>query len=48
LKTPLSAAERRRQGFLFFQSPGKEPFHSTTSLVLSMVGLPQPLQITLN
>jgi len=48
LKTPLSAAERRRQGFLFFQSPGKEPLHSTTSLVLSMVGLPQPLQITLN
>ena len=48
LKTPMAAAERRRQGFLFFQSPGKEPLHSSASLVLSIAGLPQPLEISLN
>lgn len=48
LKTPLSAGERRRQGFLFFQSPGKQPLHSPSALVLSILGLPQPLEITLN
>jgi len=36
LKKPLSAAERRRQGFLFFETPGKEPVRSPTGLVLSV------------
>lgn len=48
LKKPLSAGERRRQGFLFFQSPGKEPLRSPGGLVLSFTGLPQSLEITLN
>jgi hypothetical protein len=48
LKTPLTAAERRRQGFLFFQTPGKEPVRSRSALILSVSGLPQPLEIHLN
>ena len=48
LKTPLSASEHRRQGFLFFQTPGKEPVRSTGGLVLSVAGLSQPLEIQLN
>jgi len=48
LKTPLTSGERRRQGFLFFQSPGKEPLRSPGGLVLSFTGLPRPLAITLN
>lgn len=48
LKTPLTAAERRRQGFLFFQTPGKEPVRSQGALILSVSGLPQSLEIQLN
>jgi hypothetical protein len=48
LKTPVTAGERRRQGFLFFQAPGKEPLRSPTGLVLSLTGLPQPIEIALN
>lgn len=48
LKTPLSNAERRRQGFIFFQSPDKQPLHSPNGLVLSITGLAQPLEISLN
>jgi len=48
LKTPLSAGERRRQGFLFFQSPGKEPLRSPSGLVLSITGLAQPIEISLD
>jgi hypothetical protein len=48
IKTPLTASERRRQGFLFFQSPGKEPLRSPAGLVLSITGLAQPLELTLN
>ena len=48
LKTPLTAGERRRQGFLFFQTPGKEPVRSPGALKLSVSGLPQPLEIQLN
>lgn len=47
LKAPLSASERRH-GFLFFQSPGKEPLRSPAGLLLSITGLAQPLEITLN
>jgi hypothetical protein len=48
LKTALTATERRRQGFLFFQTPGREPVRSPTGLILSVTGLPQPLEIPLN
>ncbi len=48
LKTPLSSAERRRQGFLFFQTPDKEPVASPRSLVLIIERLPQPAEIALN
>ena len=48
LKTPLPASERRRQGFLFFQTPKKEPVASPRGLVLAVEGLPQPATITIN
>ena len=48
LKAPLPASERRRQGFLFFQTPDKAPVRSPRGLVLSIAGLPQPLEIHLN
>lgn len=48
LKSPLSTAERRRQGFLFFQSPNKEPVASPRGLVLQIERVPQPVSITLN
>lgn len=47
LKAPLSASERR-QGFLFFQTPNKEPVASPHGLVLSITGLPQSLELRLN
>lgn len=48
LKTPLTTAESRRQGFLFFQTPDKGPVRSPNALVLSVIGLPQPLEVHLN
>lgn len=48
LKTPLTTSENRRQGFLFFQTPGKEPVRSPNALVLSVTGFPQPLEIQIN
>lgn len=48
LKEPLNTAERRRQGFLFFETPKKEPVESPRGLVLSVDGLPQPVEIPLN
>ena len=48
LKTPLPAAERRRQGFLFFQTPDKSPVRSPRGLTLSITGLTQPLDIRIN
>ena len=48
LKTPLPASERRRQGFLFFQTPKKEPVASPHGLVLTVEGLAQPATITIN
>ena len=47
LKTPLTAAEHGRQGFLFFQTPDKEPVRDTRGLVISLAGLTQPLEIQL-
>lgn len=47
LKSPLAHAERRRGGFIFFQSPKKEVVASPHGLVLSIVGLPQPATLRL-
>ena len=48
LSSPLSSSDRRRQGFLFFQSPKGEPVESTPGLVLTIERLPQPVTLTLN
>jgi hypothetical protein len=48
LKSPLNASEPRRQGFLFFQTPKKEPVEDATGLVLAIERLPQPVEIPLN
>jgi len=48
LKTPLTTTDRRRQGFLFFQSPNKEPVTTPRELTLIVERLPQPVEIKLN
>lgn len=48
LKTPLSTAEPRRQGFLFFEAPGKEPVASPRGLVLSVERLQQRVEVPIN
>lgn len=48
LKSPLSDSERRHQGFIFFETPKKEPVESPRGLVLSIERLPQPVEIQLN
>ena len=48
LKEPLSPSERRRQGFLFFQTPKGEPVTSNAGLVLTIERLPQPIEISLS
>ena len=47
-KTPLTAGERRRQGFLFFQTPDKSAVASPRGLTLVIDGLTEPLSITIN
>jgi hypothetical protein len=48
LQTPLSSADQRREGFLFFEAPKKEPVESPRGLVLVIERLPQPVEIKLN
>ncbi len=48
LKAPLSPADRRRQGFFFFQTPNKEPVASPQGLTLLGERLPQSVEIVLN
>lgn len=48
LKSPLSTADQRRQGFVFFETPKKEPVESPKSLVLSVEALPQRVEIPIN
>ena len=48
LKTPLSSADRNRQGFLFFEAPKKEPVESPRGLVLTIAGVPQPVEVKLS
>lgn len=48
LADPLSSANARRQGFLFFETPKKEPVASPQGLTLRIDRLPQPIEIKLN
>lgn len=48
LKTPSSSNDPRRQGFLFFQTPNKEPVSSPRGLTLIGERLPQPIEIVFN
>lgn len=48
LKEPLSSSDRSRTGFLFVQSPKKEPIESPQRLILAVEGLPQRLEIPIN
>jgi hypothetical protein len=48
LTTPLNSGDRSRQGFLFFEAPGKEAVESPRGLMLIIDRLPQPLQIAIN
>ena len=45
LKSPLSTADQRRQGFVLFEAPKNEPVESPKDLVLSIEGLPQRVEI---
>jgi hypothetical protein len=47
LEPPLSDTQRRRQGFVFFETPKKEPVESPRGLVLVIERLPQPVEIPL-
>jgi hypothetical protein len=48
LTSPLSETDRRHQGFVFFETPKKEPVASPRGLVLTVERLPQPVEIPLN
>jgi hypothetical protein len=48
LKSPLSTADQRRQGFVFFETPKKEPVESPQGLVLSVEGVPQRVEIPIH
>ena len=48
LKTPLSSTDSHRQGFLFFQTPDKQPANSDLRFSLVVEGLPQSATITIN
>jgi hypothetical protein len=48
LETPLTHAERRRQGFIIFLAPAKAPVSSPRGLVLTIEGLAQPATLRLN
>ena len=47
LETPLEAATQRR-GLVFFQTPKKEQVNSPRGLVLTIEGLPQPVEVIFN
>ena len=48
LKSPLTHAERRRQGIIIFLSPRKEAVASPHGLVLTIDGFSQPATLNLN
>ena len=48
LKSPLSSEDPRRRGFIFFQTPDKQPIKSDLRLTLTVERLPQVATIDLN
>jgi hypothetical protein len=48
LKTPLSSEDPRRRGFIFFQTPDKQPVKSDLRLTLTVERLPQVASVELN
>lgn len=48
LDRPVSNDNPRRQGFVFFETPNKQPVASPQGLTLHVDRLPQPLEIKLN
>ena len=46
LKTPLTHGEGRREGFITFLAPRKEPVSSPRGLVLTIEGLSEPVTLT--
>jgi hypothetical protein len=48
LKATLSSEDRRRQGFLFFQTPDKRPIGSGQQLTLTVERLSQTATITID
>ena len=47
LELPLDAG-RQRRGLIFFQTPKKEAVESPRGLVLTIEGLPQPIEVIFN
>jgi hypothetical protein len=47
LKTPLTHVEGRREGFVIFLAPKKEPVSSPRGLVLTIEGLSEPVTLNL-
>lgn len=47
IEAPLTPNQSRR-GLIFFQTPKKEPVEALRGLVLTIEGLPQPLELRLN
>ena len=47
LETPLDSGNQRR-GLIFFQTPKKEPVENSRGLVLTVEGLPQPVEVIFN
>jgi hypothetical protein len=45
---PLTSSSPTRQGFLFFQAPGKQAVQSPRGLTLQVDRLPQPISVSLN
>ena len=48
LKSPLSSADTRRQGFLFFQTPDKQAVTAGQKLTLTVERLPQTASVSIN
>jgi len=48
LANPLSSEDRLRRGFLFFETPKKEPVANSQGLTLRVDRLAQPVEIKLN
>ena len=48
LKLPLSSEDPRRRGFIFFQTPDKQPVRSDLQLTLTVERLPQVATLQIN